>query len=651
MVTPTRSIFAVGGLLAALVAGPARVDAQFCSPSCSSSEVCNESTGECFELDLNCPAGGPIAQLAPEAIGIATNELADGHYFRPEPPSRADLLAAAGVRRAQIAISWSIAQPESGAPFDWTEADRRINALTLSGLDPVVVLEKPPAWAQDACFRIQDQQAWRAFVHASVARYGSGPGGTGAVRNWQVENEPNLGVAYSLWPPGEPPPCAPTTDPPYPSGPSAYASLLQAAMDEVHAVDSGGRVWGPSVVWHVNNDGCGLACSTWPEMLESSQPMQYLNEVLIESVPDVVSVHIYEPDPERLLDVYLAVVDKLARREKPLRSIPIVVNEGHFGFALDRTFPSLALPSPNGGCAYNVGADLLAQDVASFYACLLGTNVSEVLWFNGNDRYTPTHSCVPDNIRRTGVLGFDGVPNSEELFPPPLVKNAYYALRAIQQAQAERAVARARLVAVPSTCRIEDGNSCTSTLFWARRDYVGALQVWRDGLPVLGACTPAKGIHGQVSVQLSSAPATFELRASEKCTSSPQPGLLLDRVIARGDADLEDRPRGAIFALDSPCFIPPGIGSTACPMSLVWWSNGTNAETFPKVKIFAGGSKYLCVDAGTAGIVRTPEGADMWNNANGILFRIYEAQVCDGGETGLGRLLAATRGFGVSLLQ
>ncbi|MBP9144516.1 MAG: hypothetical protein KBI44_08535 [Thermoanaerobaculia bacterium] len=622
-----------------------RLQAVACSPDCGPQEVCNETTGQCFELDLNCPAGGPIAQFDPSALGIATNELADGRY---DAASRAELLSYIGVKRGQIAISWGQIQPSPHAPYDWAKADSRIEALVSEGLDPVVLLGDPAPWAGRG-HRILDLPAWSDFVRAAVSRYGGGSSGNGTVRNWQFENEPNLPIS------------------PYYGDPAGYAALLKRMMTEAHAVDATARVWGPSVVWLAGNDGYGTNgtggpgcvacpdCTEWPRSLACSEPMDYLQRVLNGAQPDVVSIHIYEPDPERMLDVYLAVVDRLANRPTPLRAIPIVVNEGHFGFRPDRTSENETYP----GCPYDIGQDLLAQDVASFYSCMLSTNASEVLWFNGSDRFTPGSPCGPGtiNIRGTGVLGFAVDPNLPVDPPPPYpfepasIKNAYYALRAVARAQEARADADARLAAVPSTCRIAPGaSSCATTLVWTGRysppnSPPNFLQVWRDALPnpVSVGCT-APGALGQAVVQLDSAWAKFELRevTDDTCPDSPT-GLIVDHVSVRGDASLSDRARGAVFALDSPCSIVPAQGNdpAGCSLALAWWSDGVDTVQYPKVKVFAGGMKYLCVDAETTGIVRT----QVWSTAGGILFRLYEAEGCES-TAGLGRLLAATRARG-----
>lgn len=644
MASGTRFASVMCVLIAGYVAAGSRLHAVDCMPSCAGSQICNQTSGQCFDVDLNCPAGGPIAQFDPDALGIATNELADGRY---DASARANLLAVSRVARSQLVFRWAEIQPTSSASYNWEGADRQVNAMANANLDPVVILGWPPSWAADGCGRIAHEPGWRAFVQAVVARYGGT--GTGRVRDWQFENEPNLEASpYTPFPPAGPlPACAPSTNPPYSPGPAAYASLLGIMRQEVLAVDSNARVWGPSVVWHVNNDGCGLSCSDWDALLDAS-PMQYLDAVLNVTVPDTVSIHIYESDPERMLDIYLAVVHSLSERTPPLRSIPIVVNEGHFGFGPGRSLD---------GCPYDSGQGVIAQDVANFYSCLLGTNASGAFWFNGNDRYTPIPHCSPDdgdNIRMTGLLGFSDNPNhpaeteSSNGFEPARVKDALYVPRAIEEAQAARAAAPARLAVVPSTCRIETGIDCESTLLWTRRSpWVGALQVWRDGVRVPGACTAA-GVDGQLAVRLTPTPATFELRATADCTGSAPAAALFDHVTARADANLEQRPRGAVFALDSPCFIPSG--ETACPMSLAWWSNDENSIAFPKVKVFAGGAKFLCVDKGTSGIVRTPDGSirtePMWPNAGGVLFRLYEAEGCRSQDT-LGRLLAATRGRGV----
>lgn len=606
MSSPTRAALVMCAWIAGYAAGGARLAAEPCSPACVEPAICNEDSGECFNLDLNCPAGGPIAQFNPAAIGIATNELLDGIY---DAPVHAGLLAEIGVRRAQTAISWQTVQPTASSTYNWIQADKQINDLANAGLAPVAILGDPAPWAGRGD-RILDVPAWRAFVNAAVLRYGSA--GTNRVRDWQLENEPNLPAS------------------PYAGDADGYGALLSATLEEIHSAQATARVWGPSVVWHMGNDGYG---SGWPGIVGSST-MDYLLTVLDVAVPDVVSIHIYEPDPERMLDIYLAVVDQLAKRQSPLLSIPIVVNEGHFGNGPGRS---------NNGCPYDTGQGLIAQDISNFYSCLLSTNASEVLWFNSSDRFTPGASCNPaaGDIRQTGVLGFEDNPPIPRAFPR--IKDAYFALRAVRDAQAARSAATARLAALPSTCRIaSEGGTCSTTLVWTGRTASsGALQVWRAGTPnpVFIGCTANWTGLGQAVVQLSSSPARFELRSAINCVPSSN-GTLLDRVTTRGDASLASRPRGAVFALDSPCSTGPG--DTACSMALAWWSSGSDTLTYPKVKILANGTVFRCENAGTAGIADT----GVWENGGGILFRLYEATACGPSGT-LGRLLAVTRGGGL----
>ena len=127
--------------------------------------------------------------------------------------------AGAGATFACLTLRWRNVAPaeppadEAADPewagYDWSGFDPQVRLAVRNGLQPIVVIQDSPTWAQAAApddasvgqwainFGFRD--FWRpsaaalaAFVTAAAERYGGGVEGLPRVRYWQVWNEPNL---------------------------------------------------------------------------------------------------------------------------------------------------------------------------------------------------------------------------------------------------------------------------------------------------------------------------------------------------------------------------------------------------------------------------------------------------------------------------
>jgi hypothetical protein len=159
----------------------------------------------------------------------------------PGAPERAALVAAAqraaGASVVRLRFRWSDMEPGRGQ-FDFTQSDIEVGAAAAAGLDVLpFVIDAPQFLALPAPSGYVRRPANPAelgrFMTALVQRYGPGgsfwalnPGiGQRPIRAWQVWNEPNL---VKDW---------------YPApAPAAYAALLRAAADAIHAADPGAEV-------------------------------------------------------------------------------------------------------------------------------------------------------------------------------------------------------------------------------------------------------------------------------------------------------------------------------------------------------------------------------------------------------------------------
>ncbi len=152
-------------------------------------------------------------------------------------------MADARVRTNRFLVNWRRVQPTQGS-FSWHFTDQFIGRLASRGIRAVPAVWGNPDWVDGwpstpPLSRPQDEQAWRTFLRALVARYGPGGSywangyrqqyGAGAtplpVQAWQIWNEPNLRKYFA----------------PNPS-PGKYARLVQISHDAIRSKDPQARV-------------------------------------------------------------------------------------------------------------------------------------------------------------------------------------------------------------------------------------------------------------------------------------------------------------------------------------------------------------------------------------------------------------------------
>src|SRR5690606_12247516 len=107
--------------------------------------------------------------------------------------TRLAALRDAGFGWVRQRFDWREIEPAPGE-FDWTEADRLVDAIAQAGLAPVAVLDGTPDWALAPADRIAqnglapplDFAACARFAAAFAARYSD------RIRYYQVWDEPNV---------------------------------------------------------------------------------------------------------------------------------------------------------------------------------------------------------------------------------------------------------------------------------------------------------------------------------------------------------------------------------------------------------------------------------------------------------------------------
>jgi polysaccharide biosynthesis protein PslG len=130
-----------------------------------------------------------------------------------------DGIAATGAAWLRVDINWHAVQLNGPQAYDWWHVDRVIQAARARGLKVLALIAYTPPWARPPggtdMSPPADISQFANFARTAVQRYA--PVG---VRDWEIWNEPNLGM---FW--------APAPDP------AKYAALLAMTYDTIKATD------------------------------------------------------------------------------------------------------------------------------------------------------------------------------------------------------------------------------------------------------------------------------------------------------------------------------------------------------------------------------------------------------------------------------
>jgi hypothetical protein len=149
------------------------------------------------------------------AVAVALPARAADHPLRTaivDPVVFTGPNAAAGLERARAAGATAIKVPlfwngvapakrpagfqpsnPSDRSYYWAGLDAQLRLIAARGLEPIVYISGPPAWAMrkiDGALRVDPDQ-YRLFTLAAVKRYSGRTPGLPRVRIWQAWNEPN----------------------------------------------------------------------------------------------------------------------------------------------------------------------------------------------------------------------------------------------------------------------------------------------------------------------------------------------------------------------------------------------------------------------------------------------------------------------------
>ena len=194
------------------------------------------------------PAAALGATAAARVSGSPPAELATA-LFDPPSFSGADAnLAFAHARQAgasvvRLNLSWTTVAPSPlpalsnrsdprNRGYDWQEVDREVELAANAGLQPMLSVLGPPAWARKPSAagstvlpELQNFADVGTFALAAAKRYSGSFARLPRVRYWEVWNEPNLS-AY----------LAPQYSGGVPASPAIYRKLVNAVAAAVHSV-------------------------------------------------------------------------------------------------------------------------------------------------------------------------------------------------------------------------------------------------------------------------------------------------------------------------------------------------------------------------------------------------------------------------------
>ena len=129
-----------------------------------------------------------------------------------------DAMVAAGAAWVRLDVDWSTIEREPGG-FDWSAADRLIDAARQRGLKVLALLAYSPSWAtgEDRSDKAppDDDRAFAEFAYQAALRYQDR-----GVAAWQIWNEPNSALFWETGP-----------------DPDRYGALLITATAAVRRAD------------------------------------------------------------------------------------------------------------------------------------------------------------------------------------------------------------------------------------------------------------------------------------------------------------------------------------------------------------------------------------------------------------------------------
>jgi hypothetical protein len=335
-------------------------------------------------LSLLSGGGTPVSRTATasaqdEFFGITQGIRLDGQDFQT--------MAATGVGTDRLQLIWGSVQPNRGS-LSWGPTDALVGAFASHGIRAVPFVWGSTRWvartpADSPIDSASDEQAWRNFLEAAVARYGRGGSywatryhqqfGEGAtplpIQSWQIWNEPNLKKYFA----------------PKPS-PGKYARLVKISHDAIKSRDPQARI----VLAGMPSNG---DLTAW-DFLDSLYSAPGIKDDF-----DAVALHPYARD----LDQLRLGVERVREvmRDHDDQSTPLWLTELGWGSAPPDSF------GLNKGLAGQ--AELLSGSFKLILSHRKAWNVQRVFWFDWRDPGNP-EAVRCSFCASAGLLNYDRSP-------------------------------------------------------------------------------------------------------------------------------------------------------------------------------------------------------------------------------------------------
>jgi hypothetical protein len=277
-----------------------------------------------------------------------------------------DRVARSGAETVRAAFFWVLVQPNppgsAGPAFDFASTDSIVLAAARRRLTVLPVVQWAPKWAavQPGEFGSppSDPSAVHAIFKAFVERYG--PRGSlwrekpgvprRPIRAWQVFNEPNLSLYWSVQP-----------------FERAYIATLRAAEGGIHAADPGATV----VLAGLTND-------SW-------NALRTLYAGGARGLFDAVAIHPYSSSPANVVRVVRDA--RRVMRANRDAALPIWVTE--FSWPAAVSPPDWAVSLFGGRLTDAQQARLLNRTMRRFVAARKRLGIGRLLWYTWLSREAP----------------------------------------------------------------------------------------------------------------------------------------------------------------------------------------------------------------------------------------------------------------------
>jgi hypothetical protein len=204
-----------------------------------------------------------LASAGAPRLDIGIQDPLEEAFHEQDPSGAYDAIDRAGIHVVRVPVPWAVAASKRPAdpsdPTDpayfWGSIDGRLDRIWSHGMEPMLVLYAPPAWAQakrsDGSRRLTaDASDFAAFAKAAATRYSGAPGRRPRVRLWQLWNEPNLKMFLD-------------------DTPQHYREMANAAYASIHGVAADNVV-----------AAGGLAPFSDPKDEFGIAPMRFMREML-----------------------------------------------------------------------------------------------------------------------------------------------------------------------------------------------------------------------------------------------------------------------------------------------------------------------------------------------------------------------------------